>query len=145
MGMDHAAVGTTIDFLLIDVATGEEFWFEVEIGWEGNSSVGFLYVTDVPLGNYELCESVPAGYIGYAVPWDDDPDQEISDNCVAFTVGIEQENLLFANVPDEVEELPDTGVGVTASPAPGTWVPVLLVSALLLVTAGRGLRLVTGR
>ena len=42
--------------------------------------------------------------------------------------------------PDPVDELPDTGAGMTASPAPGAWVPVLLTGALLLTLAGSRLR-----
>jgi hypothetical protein len=48
----------------------------------------------------------------------------------------------FFNIPEDedVDELPDTGVGVTAPSAPGTWMPVLLAGALLLTLAGSRLR-----
>jgi hypothetical protein len=42
----------------------------------------------------------------------------------------------FINVPEEVDELPNTGAGLTTPPEPGVWAPVLLAGALLLTVVG---------
>jgi hypothetical protein len=139
IGREEEAEGTAIEFVLIGPDdSGEEFWFDVVIEEFEGDSVGATEVTEVPLGAYEVCEAVPDGYEAFGVPLSDT--QEAYDNCVAFEVGANQEDVLFVNVPEDVEELPDTGAGLAVVPAPGAWVPVLIASALLLVLAGSRLR-----
>ncbi len=86
VGRVEAAEGSVVQFVMTGSETGEEFTFGVEIGAFDGVTVGAIQILDVPLGTYQVCEVVPAGYQALAA-------------CMTVTVEAEEGLLVFVNLP----------------------------------------------
>jgi hypothetical protein len=139
-GLDKDAAGTTFDFLVTDLDIGEEVWIEVVIETSGK---GATAMTNVLPGFYQVCESVPEGYAGFA---EEGEGQVTYNNCVLVPVGEgERAVVTFDNWRVGVEDLPDTGVGLSSATGSQPWVPILLAGALLVLLAGLRVRSTNAR
>ena len=137
LGYPAEAAGIEVEFIITNLTTGEEQTVTILIGFSDPVIGGIARVTNLPLGPYQVCETVPAGSVAYHHEYGD---PLVQDHCATIEVTAVERDLSFYNVPEDVDELPDTGAGLTAAPAPDTWVPVLVAGALLLTLAGSRLR-----
>ena len=86
VGRVEAAEGSVVQFVMTRSETGEEFTFGVEIGAYEGVTVGAIQIVEVPLGTYQVCEVVPAGYQALAA-------------CMTVTVETAEGLLVFVNLP----------------------------------------------
>jgi hypothetical protein len=141
--------GQEISYTISTISSGDgspgEYTTSLIVGADGQGEITFeagLFVR-----HFTVCEDVPAGVTEIAFGADLTPIETSAETgCITFDPEDIFDNnwvsVTFFNVvgdgppPDPVDELPDTGVGLAASPSPGAWVPVLLAGALLLTVVG---------